>query len=407
MANEEPLQFDRVMDPQLAKNEFPTFKDDNRSLMRKHLTKALWDKLKDHKTKTAGWTLAQAINTGVVNSDSLVGCHAGDSESYTDFKELFDPVIEEYHGGYGPERKHVTDLDPAKLKGDIEKKSNIKSTRIRCARNLFGFPLNPGSTKEQRLQIEELMKKVCAGLTGDLAGTYYSIASMTEEQHKQLVADHFLFRPGDRFQAASAYHNYWPAGRGIFHNKEKTFLLWFNEGDHIRIISMQQGGDVKAVFDRLCRGVKAIEAGILKNTGNKQAFLCDDHLGMLTCCPSNLGTGLRGGVHIILPTLFKTKGLKELDTLVRSLGCQVRGTHGEHTEIVDTCDISNFHRIGRAEYELVQNMIDTVNLLNKMEDEEAAKLKESWSIRRVALTLAAPLSLVLIAAIARKINKLW
>lgn len=33
-------------------------------------------------------------------------------------------------------------------------------------------------------------------------------------------------------------------GRGIFHNKDKTFLVWCNEEDHLRIISMQNGGNV-------------------------------------------------------------------------------------------------------------------------------------------------------------------
>ena len=46
----------------------------------------------------------------------------------------------------------------------------------------------------------------------------------------------------------------WPEGRGIFHNKDKTFLTWVNEEDQLRIISMQSGGDVRAVFDRLARG---------------------------------------------------------------------------------------------------------------------------------------------------------
>ena len=32
----------------------------------------------------------------------------------------------------------------------------------------------------------------------------------------------------------------WPEGRGIFHNKEKTFLTWVNEEDQLRIISMEQ-----------------------------------------------------------------------------------------------------------------------------------------------------------------------
>ena len=34
----------------------------------------------------------------------------------------------------------------------------------------------------------------------------------------------------------------WPEGRGIFHNKEKTFLTWVNEEDQLRIISMQKVG---------------------------------------------------------------------------------------------------------------------------------------------------------------------
>ena len=147
------------------------------------------------------------------------------------------------------------------------------------------------------------------------------------------MADHFLFRPGDRFQAASGYHSDWPAGRGIFHNKEKTFLLWVNEGDHLRIISMQKGGDVKAVFKRLSRGVAAIETGIKRITGRPEAFLHTKDLGMITCCPSNLGTGLRGSVHIKLPKLLRVKGHQQLDAFLRQeLRCQARGTNGEHTQ---------------------------------------------------------------------------
>ena len=55
----------------------------------------------------------------------------------------------------------------------------------------------------------------------------------------------------------------WPEGRGIFHNAEKTFLVWVNEEDQLRIISMQQGGDVKGVFERLARGIKAVQVGSL------------------------------------------------------------------------------------------------------------------------------------------------
>ena len=82
----------------------------------------------------------------------------------------------------------------------------------------------------------------------------------------------------------------WPDGRGIWHNEEKTFLVWVNEEvrdgpigtidflattirsflviwliinfefkDHIRIISMEEGGNMKRVFERWCDGLKTFE----------------------------------------------------------------------------------------------------------------------------------------------------
>ena len=78
-------------------------------------------------------------------------------------------------------------------------------------------------------------------------------------------------------------------GRGIFHNKEKSFLTWVNEEDQLRIISMQKGGDVKQVFDRLARGIKAVEDSVKKESG--QDFMKDAKYGYIHSCPTNLGTG--------------------------------------------------------------------------------------------------------------------
>ena len=58
----------------------------------------------------------------------------------------------------------------------------------------------------------------------------------------------------------------WPDGRGIFHNNEKNFLVWVNEEDHCRIISMQQGGDMTATFERFCTGLNQVELMKKKNS---------------------------------------------------------------------------------------------------------------------------------------------
>lgn len=84
------------------------------------MNEGLWNKYKNLKSSgNAKWTLARAINTGICYPSSFVGCHAGDVESYDDFKELFYPVIEAYHGIKIENMKHVTDMDPAKISVDL------------------------------------------------------------------------------------------------------------------------------------------------------------------------------------------------------------------------------------------------------------------------------------------------
>lgn len=62
--------------------------------------------------------------------------------------------ILEYHVGFNPDTdKHITDLDVNKITVDLTEsaKSKIISTRIRVARNLSFFPLNPAATMKNRV----------------------------------------------------------------------------------------------------------------------------------------------------------------------------------------------------------------------------------------------------------------
>lgn len=80
-------KMDLIMNESLAKNEYPAdlmakYKGEKKcSLMAKVMTPEMFEKYKNHKTATAGWTIARAINTGVMHPSSFVGCHAGDHEA--------------------------------------------------------------------------------------------------------------------------------------------------------------------------------------------------------------------------------------------------------------------------------------------------------------------------------------
>lgn len=339
-------------------SDFPEIKSKH-SLMAKFLTKEKWDKLCNHVTTTAKFTLAKAIACAVQFDDQHCGIYAGDWDSYKDFAEVFDPVIEDYHG-IKSDAKHTSDMDASKITSEISGKALVKSTRIRVGRNVDGFGLSPGILREHRTEFETLMKSAFSKLEGDLAGTYYPLTGMDEATRQQLVDDHFLFVTGDKNLQASGMERDWPEGRGIFHNKDKTFLVWVNEEDQLRIISMEQGSNVKSVFERLARGIDAVEKSI-SEAGKK--FMFDEKYGYIHSCPTNLGTGMRASVHVTLPGWNK-KGLTSLKARCEELAVQPRGTRGESGgQTDDTFDISNKHRLGYTEVELVQNMINAVNTL--------------------------------------------
>jgi len=160
--------------------ECPAFTPTHRSFMAKTLTPELFEKLKDVKSNK-GFTLSNAIMTGVVTPHLGVGATAGDEDCFEVFKELYYPIIKGWHGYDAYTQKHPVDLDPSKLVFSDEQRAKfnhyVASTRVRAARNISGFELPPGATEDSRKGVEDVLIKAFAGLSGELAGTYYKLGS--------------------------------------------------------------------------------------------------------------------------------------------------------------------------------------------------------------------------------------
>lgn len=124
---------------------------------------------------------------------------------------------------------------------------------------------------------------------------------------------------------------------------------------------------MRAVFERLVNGINAVAESVREEAGLE--FMFDEKYGFIHSCPTNLGTGMRASVHVDLPG-WNAEGLSALKARCRELDLQPRGTRGESGgETGVTYDISNKHRLGYTEVELVQKMIDGVNTLYS-EDKE-------------------------------------
>ncbi len=153
------------------------------------------------------------------------------------------------------------------------------------ARNLCCFPFGSVITRRERRIVETTVVRALEDLQGELAGSYHPLYEMDETTKERLIHDHFLFKEGDRFLEAAGLNRDWPDARGIFHNPGKTILVWVNEEDQLRIISMEPGADLQRVFARLARALAELERCL--------AFAHSKRLGYLTSCPTNLGTACR------------------------------------------------------------------------------------------------------------------
>uniref|UniRef100_A0A8C3A6U5 Creatine kinase S-type, mitochondrial n=1 Tax=Cyclopterus lumpus TaxID=8103 RepID=A0A8C3A6U5_CYCLU len=331
-------------------SDFPDLRKHN-NCMSAALTPAIYGKLRDKVTPN-NWTLDQSIQTGVDNPGhpfiKTVGCVAGDEESY-EVSEVKD--------------RHNGDDSSSSVTGGVFDEKYVLSSRVRTGRSIRGLSLPPACSRAERREVERVVVTALAGLKGDLAGRYYSLGDMTDKQQQQLIDDHFLFdKPISPLLTCAFMARDWPDARGIWHNNDKTFLIWVNEEDHTRVISMEKGGNMKRVFERFCSGLKQVEH-LIQERGWE--FMWNERLGYILTCPSNLGTGLRAGVHVRLPKLSKDPRFSKI---LDNLRLQKRGTGGVDTAATgDTFDISNNDRLGKSEVELVQMLVDGVNHLIECE----------------------------------------
>merc|ERR1711991_452590 len=209
---------------------------------------------------------------------------------------------------------------------------------------------------------------------------------MTHEKEEALRKNGNLFQePDSTLLLSSGCGRHWPDARGIFHNDAENFFVWVNEEDQMRIVSMEKGDNITAIFTRFANATEEIQK-CLKEEGYD--FMHNDHLGFILTCPSNLGTGLRAGAMVKVPLLSARPDFK--DTL-KKMRLQARGTAGvDSASTGGTWDISNSDRLGMSEVDLcnlfIEGVAQVIRWEKKLEageniDEECAKVSGPLGVK--------------------------
>jgi len=340
--------------------------------------KAYYDSL-DSDEKKSG--LLKCLDSGRENADSGMGCYANQPADYETYEPFFKAALESYHKVNLAEKSHSNNWDLKSAAGlpedgqlDVTKLGlPALSMRVRTGRNLKKFPLPGAMSKEDRCNMEAAMQPVFAELIKNEAygGKYVSITPehanfINTEEYNELVKAHIMFKnmDDDSYLKSAGIASDWPHGRGCYISEDKGFIIWVGEEDHLRIMCMKKGTLINEVFERLKGAIDVVEKLI------DGGCAMSDKFGVVTSCPTNIGTGMRASVHIALPGLTADGTDAKAKAVAKPLGLSVRGLGGEHTPIGadGTVDISPSARFCITEAEIVAALYNGVKLLKEEED---------------------------------------
>lgn len=130
----------------------------------------------------------------------------------------------------------------SQIRGGIFDEKYVLSSRVRTGRSIRGLSLPPACTRAERREVERVVVNALAGLQANLAGRYYSLTEMTEEEQQQLI-DVCICPTYLSYSMIRAVINYYLAlpAVDVFHLKVKvTFKLlhcWKLSNFHLASLS--------------------------------------------------------------------------------------------------------------------------------------------------------------------------
>ena len=211
--------------------------------------------------------------------------------------------------------------------GDI-----VLSSRIRLARNLDKIPFGAKMNEEGLRLVENKCRKALPDFK------FISLDNMSAPEKQSLKECHLISPEMAEKQRGS-----------ILINDICTLSILIGEEDHIRIQSMCSGFDLDQCMENANEVDDRLE--------EKIDFAFSKQLGYLTCCPTNVGTGLRASVMVHLPALTQVGGMESIIRALSKLGIVVRGIYGEgSTALANIYQISNQVTLGISETDSINKL---------------------------------------------------
>ncbi|MGE4412658.1 MAG: protein arginine kinase [Candidatus Caldatribacteriota bacterium] len=256
--------------------------------------------------------------------------------------------------------RELRDTTAQWVKGDGPFNHVVISTRMRLARNIKGIPFPFKASNEQ-------LKKVLVESKNLLKNKkYFSNFKIIKINDLNKTDIQFLVEKRLISIALAQLNNPYCA---FIYKPDEAISIMINEEDHFRIQCMLPGF-------RLNKGWE-----IINDCDNQVMqdieYAFNENEGFLTCCPTNVGTGLRASVMLHLPALFILDRLNKIMNSISEMGYAVRGFYGEGTDFQGSLfQVSNQVTLGLNEEEIIENLASVI----KGMIEEEVKAREELMI---------------------------
>ncbi len=236
------------------------------------------------------------------------------------------------------------------LRGEGPHHQIVISSRVRLARNLRNRAFPGWAKKAERTAILELIKPRVEDLPDMQDSFSEALQELTPVEKQVLVERHLISRE----HAAKG------VGSGVVMNRKQTLSIMINEEDHLRMQAIRSGLQLKQAHKLVDKIDSALES--------KLDFAYDQHLGYLTACPTNVGTGMRASAMLHLPGLVLSELINQVIQAVSKIGLAVRGLYGEGTEAMGNLfQISNQTTLGEKEEEIIARLSKVIETIIEKE----------------------------------------
>lgn len=236
------------------------------------------------------------------------------------------------------------------LRGEGPHRQIVISSRVRLARNLRKRPFPGWAKKAERTSILELIRSHVEALLEMQESFSENLQDLSALDRQVLVERHLISRE----HAAKG------GGSAVVVNRRQTVSIMINEEDHLRMQSIRSGLQLKQAFKLIDKIDSALES--------KLEFAFDPHLGYLTACPTNVGTGMRASAMLHLPGLVLSELINQVVQAVSKIGLAVRGLYGEGTEAMGNLfQISNQTTLGEKEDEIINRLSKVIETILEKE----------------------------------------